>query len=269
MRHRFVPFVCAVFVLTGQAWSGDLTRGLTITGGENALAALRLERVQDAASDDGVLTLRVSVGETRDVKGYGFSLAYDPDKYAFVEAREADGNLLKSGTGPETLFLASDRTPGRVDIGAVKVDGGGASGGGKLVELVFQTNDTPAASDFQISESVLIGVNGSVDMLTHAEIGDLTALPDRFGLEQNVPNPFNPSTVIGYQLAEGGDVRLAIYSVLGQEVRVLVNERQEAGSFTATWDGRDAQGRRVASGIYLYRLQAGGFTAVKRMLLLK
>ncbi|MDE3260165.1 MAG: T9SS type A sorting domain-containing protein [Gemmatimonadota bacterium] len=84
-----------------------------------------------------------------------------------------------------------------------------------------------------------------------------------------MPNPFNPSTVIGYQLPEAGDVRLAIYSVLGQEVRVLVNERKEAGSFTVTWYGTDAVGRRVASGVYLYRIQAGGFSAVKRMVLLK
>ncbi|MDE3260159.1 MAG: T9SS type A sorting domain-containing protein [Gemmatimonadota bacterium] len=84
-----------------------------------------------------------------------------------------------------------------------------------------------------------------------------------------MPNPFNPSTVIGYQLPEAGDVRLAIYSVLGQEVRVLVNEGMEAGSFTVTWDGTDAPGRRVASGVYLYRIQAGGFSAVKRMVLLK
>ena len=163
MRHRLVSFVCAVFVLTGPATAGDLTSGLNITGGENALARLKLERVQGAASDGVVLTLRVSVGQTRDVKGYGLSLAYDPGKYALVEARESDGNLLKAGTGQETLFLASDRTPGRLDIGAVMVDGDGVSGDGELVELVFQASDTPSASDFRISESVLIGVDGSID----------------------------------------------------------------------------------------------------------
>ncbi len=151
MGHRLFSFVCVVFVLAVPAIAGDLTRGLTITGGGNALARLKLERVQDAASDDGVLTLRVSVGQTRDVKGYGLSLAYDPGKYAFVEARELDGNLLKPGGGQETLFLASDRMSGRLDIGAVKVDGDGVSGDGELVELVFQASETPAASDFQVS----------------------------------------------------------------------------------------------------------------------
>ena len=151
----------------------------------------------------------------------------------------------------------------------MKIDGQGATGEGKLVELVFRTSGPPSTSDFQVSESVLVGLDGAVDLLTHVEIGDLKPLPDRFSLGQNTPNPFNPSTVIGYQLPEAGLVRLAIYNLLGQEVRVLVNERMDAGSFTATWDGTDALGRRVASGIYLYRIQAGNFSASKRMLLLK
>ena len=84
-----------------------------------------------------------------------------------------------------------------------------------------------------------------------------------------MPNPFNPSTVIGYQLPEAGLVRLAVYNLLGQEVRVLVNERMEAGWFTSTWDGTDNLGRSVASGIYLYRIQAGDFLTSRRMMLLK
>ena len=202
--RTFLEAICMVCVVAVPAIAGDLTRGLTITGGGNALARLKLERVQDVASDEGILTLRVSVAQTRDVKGYGFSLAYDSARYVFVEAREADGNLLKAGTGQETLFLASDRTPGRLDIGAVNVEGESASGHGNLVDLVFQASETPAASDFRISESVLIGMDGLIDQLSHVEIGDLNPLPDRFELKQNMPNPFNPSTVIGYQLAEAG-----------------------------------------------------------------
>ncbi|MCE2438451.1 MAG: T9SS type A sorting domain-containing protein [Candidatus Latescibacteria bacterium] len=269
MWTRVITSVCAVFVLIGPALAGDMTRGLTITGGRNANATLKLERANDPGPESGVLKLHVSVAQTSDLKGYGISLQFDPAKYEFVNAKELEGNLLKSGSGQETLFLSSNRTPGQVDIGAVKIDGQGASGGGKLVELVFKTSGTPLSSDFQVSESVLVGLDGAVDQLAHAEIGNLKPLPDRFHLNQNMPNPFNPSTVIGYQLPEAGLVRLAIYNLLGQEVRVLVNERREAGSFSATWDGADALGRRVASGIYLYRIQAGGFSATKRMLLLK
>ena len=269
MWTRFISSVCAAFVLTGPALAGDMTRGLTLTGGRNASATLKLERVNDPDADSGILKLRVTLAQANDLKGYGFSLQFDPVKYEFVNATELDGNLLKSGSGQETLFLSSNRTPGQVDIGAVKVDRQGASGDGKLVELVFRTSGAPASDDFQVSESVLVGVDGAVDLLTHFEIGNLKPLPDRFSLEQNMPNPFNPSTVIGYNLPEAGLARLAIYNLLGQEVRVLVNERMDAGSFTATWDGTDGLGRRVASGIYLYRIQAGAFSASKRMLLLK
>ena len=269
MWNRLVSSICAVFVFAGSALAGDITRGLTITGGQNALAALKLERVDDQAAGDGILTVRLSLSQASKLKGYGLALQYDPVKYEFLEAREPDGNLLGSGSNQKTLFLTSNRTPGELNIGAVRVDGHGASVGGALAELVFKASGTPSAADFQVSESVLVGVNGAVDMLARVEIGNLRPLPDQYGLNQNAPNPFNPSTVVGYQLPEAGLVRLAIYNLLGQEVRVLVNETKEAGALTATWDGADELGRRVASGVYLYRIQAGEFSASRRMLLLK
>ena len=90
-----------------------------------------------------------------------------------------------------------------------------------------------------------------------------------FGVEQNYPNPFNPDTAIPYQLPEAGEVSLIVYNTLGQQVKVLMNERQEAGYYRAVWDGKDRLGRQVASGIYLVRLEAGTFTQVRKMVLLK
>ena len=261
--------ICVACVVAASVSAGEMTRGLTISGGGNAFAALKLERADASRTDNGTFKMQVSLAHTKNLKGYGFSLIYDAAKYEFVEARELDGNLLKSSTGRQTLFLVSDRTPGRLDIGAVKVDGQGASGDGKLVELVFKSSGTPVSSDFQVSESVLVGLDGKIDLLSRVEIGNLEARPDRFSMDQNMPNPFNPSTVIGYQLPEAGPVRLAVYNLLGQEVRVLTNEWMDAGYFKATWDGTDELGRRVASGIYLYRIQAGDFSASRRMLLLK
>ena len=269
MWNLVISTVCAAFVLAGSALAADMTRGLTITQGQNAFAALKLERVNDPAAGDGLLTVRLSLAQASNLKGYGLTLRYDAAGYEFLEARELDGNLLESASGPETLFLTSNRTPGELNIGAVKVDGQAASGEGALVELVFKASGTPAASDFQVSESVLVGLDGAVDLLNRVEIGNLNPLPDQYSLNRNMPNPFNPSTAIGYQLPEAGMVRLAIYNLLGQEVRVLVDERKEAGSFTATWDGNDELGRRVATGVYLYRIQAGDFAASRRMLLLK
>ncbi len=90
-----------------------------------------------------------------------------------------------------------------------------------------------------------------------------------FTLSQNHPNPFNPETVIGYTLSEASNVQLVIYNLLGQEVRMLVNGSQAAGQYQVRWDGRDALGRQVTSGVYLYRLLSGTDVAVRKMILIK
>ena len=95
------------------------------------------------------------------------------------------------------------------------------------------------------------------------------AVPTDYALGQNYPNPFNPSTKIAYSLPEAGPVRLAVYNLLGQEVRLLVDEVKAAGFQAVVWDGRDGRGHAVASGVYLYRLRAGAFTEARKMILLK
>jgi hypothetical protein len=100
-------------------------------------------------------------------------------------------------------------------------------------------------------------------------------VPDDFALEQNYPNPFNPSTKIQYTITGNGSLkepvatRLVIYNIIGREVKTLVDEVQLPGTYTVEWDGRAAGGNQVATGIYLYRLEAGEKTATKKMVLLK
>jgi len=97
-------------------------------------------------------------------------------------------------------------------------------------------------------------------------------VPKVFSLSQNFPNPFNPATLIRYALPlshGNGNVRVDIFNSLGQRVRSLVDRRQTAGNYVATWDGTDDFGRSVASGLYVYRIRAGAFTESRKMLLLK
>ena len=105
-----------------------------------------------------------------------------------------------------------------------------------------------------------------LDAPTHVE-NESRAKPISFKLNQNYPNPFNPGTVISYQLPEAVPVRLEIYNSLGQRVRTLVDDLQEAGPHGLVWDGRDDSGRGLASGVYLYRLVAGSFTESRKMVL--
>lgn len=95
------------------------------------------------------------------------------------------------------------------------------------------------------------------------------SLPAGFSLEPSYPNPFNPTTTLQYSLAEAGLVQLTVYNVMGQRVRVLIDQVQQAGGYQVEWDATDASGQRVAPGLYLYRLTAGDQAAVGKMLLLK
>ena len=96
------------------------------------------------------------------------------------------------------------------------------------------------------------------------------SLPSAFALYQNMPNPFNPTTLIRYDVpTAGGHVTLRVYDVVGRLVRTLVDEAQTPGAKAISWNGRTDAGRRVASGVYFYRLRAPGFEKTLKMIVLE
>lgn len=94
-------------------------------------------------------------------------------------------------------------------------------------------------------------------------------VPDEFALLQNFPNPFNPQTRIGYALPVGAAVRVTIHNILGQTVRTLVDAYEAPGFKNVVWDGADESGRQVSTGLYFYRLEAGSFVSVRKMMKLQ
>ena len=93
---------------------------------------------------------------------------------------------------------------------------------------------------------------------------DFKGNPDKFELNQNYPNPFNPSTQLSYDLKTDGNVKLTVFNLVGQSVRVLVDGYQTAGYYEVTFDAND-----LPAGIYLYKLQVGDYSSVKSMTLVK
>jgi hypothetical protein len=87
---------------------------------------------------------------------------------------------------------------------------------------------------------------------------------DDYKLFQNFPNPFNPSTKISYKIKKEGSVSLTVFNLVGQEISVLVNEKQSVGNYEVEFDASE-----LTSGVYLYKLQINGYTSVKRMTVLK
>jgi uncharacterized membrane protein len=90
------------------------------------------------------------------------------------------------------------------------------------------------------------------------------SIPKVFTLEQNYPNPFNPSTSIKFSLPKASVVKLVIYDLLGKEIRTLVNEMRQPGTYSEMFDASS-----LASGVYFYRITAGDFTDVKKIVLIK
>ena len=95
------------------------------------------------------------------------------------------------------------------------------------------------------------------------------AVPKAFVLKQNYPNPFNPTTTIEFSIPTNLKVTLSVYNVLGQKVRTLVNDRLPAKHYRVLWDGTDDRGNLVPSGVYFYTIRTDGFSATKKMILMK
>ncbi|MEJ2618176.1 MAG: T9SS type A sorting domain-containing protein, partial [Ignavibacteriaceae bacterium] len=95
-------------------------------------------------------------------------------------------------------------------------------------------------------------------------------VPKSFSLSQNYPNPFNPTTVINYDLPVASKVVLKVYDILGNEVATLVNKEEAAGSYQIVFNSvNTANNKQLSSGVYFYRITAGNFTSIKKMMLLK
>ena len=131
---------------------------------------------------------------------------------------------------------------------------------GAVLELPnLLTHEPLAAGDaaFQLGIDDILARNGEAS-------GEAVRVIESFGLEQNYPNPFNPTTTISFSLASREDVSLTVYDITGREVATLVNGVRDAGAYSLQFDGS-----QLASGVYFYRLQAGAFTQIRRMSLVK
>ena len=165
-------------------------------------------------------------------------------------APDADGTAFEINTNSTETFNLEFPWPYTLQTDVLEQDNV------KVIAWVQDDGDGEVLN----SEWALVG--------TGMETG-INGAPPVFSLAQNHPNPFNPATTIRFNLAEAQTVNLTVYSVDGRQIANLVDEAMPAGQHEAIWMGRDDSGRLVAAGTYIYRLQTGAFTEMKRMLLLK
>ncbi len=190
----------------------------------------------------------------------------------------ANCHVNPAGGGPRTAFgteiernhLSTPGGAGQVQwsaaLAALDSDGDGFTNGEELQDPEGRwTIGQPAPGDL----ALVTNPGDPNDFPNTTAVQALPGVAGDFLLEGNYPNPFNPSTTIRFRLPEAAHARLEIFNSIGARVRVLADERMDAGTYSSSWNGRDDAGRLVESGTYLYRLSAGGFSAVKRMSLVK
>lgn len=193
---------------------------------------------------------------------YGTKVLNYNTTYAVVVKHTFTGTAADSLNDPENVYVFSgsfpSTEPATPEIANYVQTG--KSDPKDLGYITLRQGSTTAAPALKLDG---LRVAKSWTTLTDVEKNN-TTIPTEYALSQNYPNPFNPSTVISYQLPEAGNVTLKVYDVLGNEVAALVNEFQQAGTHKAKFANT-----QLTSGIYFYKLQAGTFTATKKMMLVK
>ena len=176
--------------------------------------------------------------------------------YVLDNDTDSDGDDL-SVTGLDTLTTAGNVT---INMGDTTVSYTAPVGYSGIDSFRYFVSDGRGGADTAT-------VRVDVRMLSAVYMGG--GIPLVYDLSHNFPNPFNPETEFRYQLPRMCDVYAVIYSMLGQQVIQLVNEKQPAGYFKLKWDGRNSRGLQSPSGIYILRMQAGSYSAIRKMMLLR
>jgi hypothetical protein len=217
----------------GNAWGRDLSDGDVDNSGE---------------IDLGDVPLPVELSSfTANINGNTVELnwqtATERNNYGFEIQRRKDGNEEWAKIG--------------------FVEGAGNSNSPRTYSFTDKVN-TNGKYSYRLKQ---IDLDGSYEYSNVVEIN--IGVADKFELLPNFPNPFNPTTVIPYELPQAGQVKLVILNPLGQIVKTLINGWQTAGRHQVVWDGRSASGQLLSSGIYFYCLKTGSFKQTRKMILIR
>ena len=235
-----------------------------VMAGLNSEARFSLAVGADLPRVGEELAIAVNLEDYAELRGYGLTVSYDADVLEFVGSRVNDNILGEGGLAEPHLMAQGDGEVSIVSFGQTATDGDLG------LNLVFRTMQEIESSYIEITDGKLQDGGYGLNHVTESVSIRVETRPEVYSLSDNYPNPFNPETTIKYQLPEAGDVNLEIYNMLGQVVRSLVSTNQNAGRYVLQWDATNDSGQPLSSGIYFYRIQAGGeFQSVKKMLLLK
>jgi len=236
-----------------------------------------IQNVMGELTSGGTGSFEVHMNNTETVGTMSFEIA-DVPEYLTVTSVEAldrfsngviDGSSGEDSDGENFYFLGYDFA------------GGVPPGSGGIIKVNVQMNQDINNPNVLMFFEEVSGGDAGANAITATSEGmglfnttmlssDLgSTLPDKYGLNSNFPNPFNPVTFITYDLAGDGQVNLSVYNIVGRKVKTLVNKYETAGRKATAWYGVDDSGSPLSAGMYFYRLTAGGKVFTKKMVLMK
>jgi hypothetical protein len=229
-----------------------------VSPGVQGLYAMKVKTVNVGIVFPGVAMLKIP-----------FSFSVRPTQFsAWIRSTRVGGDIAYIILG----LMKGDSIVASVDSCTFKVDTSYSQFTQRQFRIAYQSNLTPDSLVLIVASGLGTGHVGTeiiIDEIafnsggaTDVKLSDM--LPHGFGLSQNFPNPFNPSTIIRYQVAAPGHVTLKIFDLLGREVTTLVDETRSPGEHTVSWNAGDA-----ASGVYIYRLQSGTSVESKKLVVLR
>ncbi|SVA78350.1 uncharacterized protein METZ01_LOCUS131204 [marine metagenome] len=238
-----------------------------IFGGNARIAGFDPNEVAyvDLLTDYGNSKLVFDIEYGGPVRGIEFELKYDP---SYVNVSSPSLQLFQ-----ENVMVSFTKIePGVLKVIAANLSGGSidASGNTFMAIPVEFTGNKLDVSQVSLDGINLAGADGSlIDHVARTNSSDVKVIPGEFALHQNFPNPFNPSTEIRFDLPEEGMVELAVYNLMGQQIRSLSSKTMKPGFHAVVWDGTNDWGSQVSTGMYFYSIRTGSFQSTKKMLFLK
>jgi hypothetical protein len=249
---------------SGKVVAHDLAGGDTL--GPLSLVLTTISAGTESGAD--VIVVLALEGNCAEGTGLSAELTYDPGMLELVGVEPSDA---LSDWGDEIFFYWAERPGGglQIDIASLGTDVA-IGGSGPLAELRFRAVVVDQV-EVGFARAKLRGIdNGQLECrLLAVGSGSEEAAGDVIALAQNIPNPFNPVTMIAFDVPREARVSLSVYSVSGRRLARLVEGVCGAGRHTAVWDGKDHSGADVSSGIYFYALEIGDVRLERKMVLMK